>query len=746
MSIRTRLLVLVALATLLPGILVGFRFFQDRESAIAAAVADLSVTAESIAVDLDEKVQGTAQLHYGLARARDLDTRDRPACSGFLSAVREKYPHYTGILTIDPDGALFCDSLRTGRDLDLTDRKYFIDALAAPDGVTLEPAFGRLTGLSVLQIAHPARTDDGELKFVLLASLNLGRFVEAHQHRVPDAEILLVDSRGTVLVWSPPSSPRATAAGTAIADTGLFRLASAQRGAHVGETVGSDGEPQVWALAPASETNPTGLHILVGLPKASLVAAANRRLNEEIVALAIVSLLLFGGVWAAAELGVRRQVGRIAAMASKLGSGDLSARIPPPHPKGELGELMAVLNGAAASLERQHTTIDDLNQKLRQSHKLEAVGQLTGGVAHDFNNLLTIILGNAEALADNLAHDRDLYPLAEVTMRAAERGAELTSRLLAFARRQPLDPKATDINQQIADMDRLLRRALGEHIEIEMIRAGGLWKAMVDSGQLESAILNLCINSRDAMPAGGRLTLETSNAHLDAAYAATQEELEPGQYVMIAVSDTGTGMDRETLLRAFEPFFTTKEVGKGSGLGLSMIYGFAKQSRGHVRIYSEPGQGTTVKLYLPRAGAGDEVPPESPGEAAAESGSEKILLVEDDDLVRDHVRGQLASLGYTVVAVPNGTEALEALRRDDKFDLLFTDVVMPGGMSGRQLAEEAAKLRPAMPVLFTSGYTENAIVHHGRLDRGIQLLAKPYRRSDLALKVRKVLDRNGHDS
>ena len=400
----------------------------------------------------------------------------------------------------------------------------------------------------------------------------------------------------------------------------------------------------------------------------------------------------------------------------------------------------AVLNsleiyaGAVGVLLQRHHVED----QLRQAQRLEAVGQLTGGIAHDFNNLLTIILGNAELLADSLSSDQQLRLLAEMTQTAAERGAELTSRLLAFSRRQALDPKATNVGVLLQGMDPLLRRSLGEQVELEVIHGGGLWPAMVDGPQLESALLNLSINARDAMPDGGRLTIETRNTHLDSSYAADHAEVQPGQYVMIAVSDTGTGMDGDTVARAFEPFFTTKPVGKGSGLGLSMVFGFIKQSQGHVKIYSEPGQGTTVRLYLPRAASAD-TGTEAEESGARQDGQEKILLVEDDDLVRNHVAGQLRDLGYRVVAVSNGADAIEALRQTSDFDLLFTDVVMPGGMNGRELAEMARVLRPALPVLFTSGYTENAIVHHGRLDPGVHLLAKPYRRRDLAAKLRLVL-------
>src|SRR5690606_7212066 len=285
-----------------------------------------------------------------------------------------------------------------------------------------------------------------------------------------------------------------------------------------------------------------------------------------------------------------------------------------------------------------------------------------------------------------------------------------------------------------------LRRTLSENIEIEMVRGGGLWTSEVDPGQLESALLNMAINARDAMPEGGRLTIETANAMLDDIYARAHHEVSAGQYVLVSVSDTGAGMTADIAGQAFEPFFTTKQVGKGSGLGLSMVYGFVKQSGGHAKIYSEPGEGTTIKLYFPRALANGEQQYTLPGESAVTGGREHILVVEDDDLVRNHVISLLGGLGYRVTSTASGAEAMAELRRNVPIDLLFTDVIMPGGMNGRQLADAAQGLRPGLKVLFTSGYTENAIVHHGRLDHGVNLLGKPYRRQELAAKVRKVLD------
>jgi signal transduction histidine kinase/PAS domain-containing protein len=380
-------------------------------------------------------------------------------------------------------------------------------------------------------------------------------------------------------------------------------------------------------------------------------------------------------------------------------------------------------------------------EALRQAQKMEAVGQLTGGVAHDFNNLLTVIMGGLDTIRRCGPEDQArIHRAADMAMQGAQRAASLTARLLAFSRRQPLEPRALDLNALVRDMTELLHRTLGETIELEGVLTPRLWTVEVDQNQVESAVLNLALNARDAMPDGGKLTIETANTVLDETYVATDSEVVPGQYVVISVSDNGLGMDQPLLDRVFEPFFTTKEVGKGTGLGLSMVYGFVKQSGGHVTIYSEPGQGTTVKLYFPRhAGAlqpdrdaAEPVPPEGRRE-------EVILVVEDNDDVRAYSAMILGELGYTVVEAAEADAALAVLRSAQRLDLLFTDVVLPG-RSGRELAEESAILRPDLPVLFTTGYSRNAIVHHGRLDAGVQLLSKPFTYDQLATRVRDVLD------
>ncbi|WP_337186338.1 PAS domain S-box protein [Phenylobacterium sp.] len=384
--------------------------------------------------------------------------------------------------------------------------------------------------------------------------------------------------------------------------------------------------------------------------------------------------------------------------------------------------------------------LEETRRALFQSQKMEAVGQLTGGVAHDFNNLLTVIMGGLDTISRKAGDASRTQRALEMARHAAERAASLTAGLLAFSRKQALQPTPTDLNALVRDMTELLHRSLGEQVELEGVLSSRLWRVEVDQNQLESAILNLAVNARDAMPGGGKLTLETANTYLDAGYAAQDAEVVPGQYVMISVTDSGSGIPADILSKVFEPFFTTKELGRGTGLGLSMVYGFVKQSGGHVTIYSEIGQGTCVKLYLPRYRGADEADPASsdPGRPTAE-GDEVVLVVEDNPDVRAYSVMSLTELGYQVLEAVDAEGALAVLASAQRVDLLFTDVVLPG-KTGRALADEAWTLRPALKVLFTTGYSRNAIVHQGRLDEGVELLPKPFTFEQLASRIREVLD------
>jgi signal transduction histidine kinase/CheY-like chemotaxis protein len=410
--------------------------------------------------------------------------------------------------------------------------------------------------------------------------------------------------------------------------------------------------------------------------------------------------------------------------------------------------LEAAVKERTRELEAENEARRKAEELLRQAQKMEAVGQLTGGVAHDFNNLLTIVVGGLDIIGrqiptlppapavPRIARARDM------ALQGAQRAATLTSRLLAFSRQQALFPQAVDANKLVATTCEFLRRTLGEAVSLETVLAGGLWRTFADPNQLENALLNLALNARDAMPDGGKLTIETSNCYLDQAYIGSlSEPVEPGQYVMIAVADTGVGMDRETTERAFDPFFTTKEIGKGTGLGLSQVYGFVRQSGGHVKIYSELGEGTTVKIYLRRHVGEHELAEDQAKiqDTAHAIGAESILVVEDDEALRDYTTEVLGELGYVVLEARDGPQALQILERHP-VDLLFTDVVMPGGMNGRELADEALRRRPELRVLFTTGYTRNAIVHHGRLDAGVQMIGKPFSFAELSAKVRQLLD------
>jgi PAS domain S-box-containing protein len=393
---------------------------------------------------------------------------------------------------------------------------------------------------------------------------------------------------------------------------------------------------------------------------------------------------------------------------------------------------------------RQQEALEATRVVLAQSQKMEALGQLTGGVAHDFNNLLTVITGAIDMLRRRLqTGERDVDPFIDTAQRGVDRAAALTRQLLAFARRQPLEPKSLIPNDLLGGMVDMLRRILGANIAIETDLADDLWRTFADPNQLENAILNLAINARDAMPRGGKLTIESANVQLDEGYAATHEDLAPGDYAMVAVSDTGSGMTQDIVAKAFEPFFTTKDFGQGTGLGLAQVYGFIKQSRGHVNIYSEPGVGTTVKLYLPRLDA----PPAAERPVATRPPAialreETILVVEDDEDVRAITTQALRDLGYRVLVATDARSALETLEKEAGIDLLFTDVGLAGGINGRELADAAQRRWPQLKVLFTSGYTRNAIFHDGRLDPDVELISKPFNQAALAEKIRRLFNRD----
>lgn len=562
--------------------------------------------------------------------------------------------------------------------------------------------FGSFQGQWMIPVSRRVPDEDGRFAGVAVALLSMERLLDFYDAVRPDdgaVGMLSADSR--VVARSPFE---AQLMGVDITDTSQFiELTNTEVGGRTVDLTYLQNTPRISAFR---NTWNDQLIVYANTSEYAALLDWRRRLVTSI-GIGVLIMVLFMGVSVAIIVVSGRQ--RQTFAAQQLALEELNAR-------------------------------QEVEEQLRQSHKMDALGQLTGGIAHDFNNLLTVILGNIDDVLDSL-HDKPehIRGQAEVIRLAGERAAELTHRLLAFARRQPLDPRATDVNALVTEVKQLLRRTVKENIQIELRVRDDVGNAMVDPHELQNALINLSLNARDAMPEGGKLTIETDNVDVDKEYGE-RNQLIPGSYVVIAVSDTGHGIPADALGRVFDPFFTTKAEGKGSGLGLAMVYGFARQSQGNVKIYSEAGEGTSVRLYLPMAGqtaaAARAITPASDNNPR---GSENILLVEDDDLVRQYAAGSLKGLGYQVTECSNGADALDLIRAGKRFDLLFTDVVLTGGISGKQVAVDAVAMQPGLKVLYMSGYTEDAIVHHGRLDSGVHLLSKPFRLKALAEKLRMVL-------
>ena len=747
MSLRARLLLILSLALLLPAGLMGWRFYQERAEEIEQAQRRLSSLARRIGDEIDTRIQGTAQLQYGLSRANDLDTTDRAACSEFLSAVREEYPQYTGILTIRPDGALFCDSLRTGRQLDLRDREYFKQALTLRGTVALQPTFGRLTGISVLQIAYPVHEGDGPLQYVLLASLNLDKFAAERQREfiTPRPQLLLVDRKGGVLVWAG-EGPNRQAPGTPITDRALLSLATQPNGSAVAETVDAQGQVQVWATDAAQIDRRSGIHVLVGLPKADLVAAANRRLVQDLSFLGLIALLLFAAMWVLAELGIRRPVGRITEMARQLGGGRLDARIPGPYPRGELGGLMAVLNSTANSLQRQRADIEQLGQQLRQSQKLEAIGTLAGGIAHDFNNILGAILGNVALARDDLAADHPAErSLAQIEL-AASRARDLVQQILAFSRQQPPALVTLSLRPLVEDVLGMLQVALPPGISVNTELTDAPLHVRADATQLHRVLMNLCANAWQSLQGqSGQVTVGLALLSPEGAKAAGVAIGDPSALTPIAhlwVRDSGCGIDESTRLRIFEPFFTTKPAGAGTGLGLSVVHGIVLGHGGALTVDSRPEQGSTFHVYLPTVAVDASTPVADAVKLhpAAWSGQgQRVLYVDDDEVMKVLVERLLARAGYRPVCHGSVQQALAAVRNDPTaWDVVVSDYSMPE-LSGVELARQLLAIRPDLPVIVISGYVSDELRLAARAVGVREVIQKQYTLEELGPAIQRAL-------
>jgi len=727
---------------------------------------NLMSSAKILAALVDNEIDTHIAIAATLARSSELREGDLPA---FQAKAAEALSFVPGAwLTVsDPHGQLLLSTLTPpGSSLprhiapEISQRAFETRKPVVAD-LVFGPVSKRYTAFAEIPVFQ-----NGVPQYTLSISLSPDRFFRLIENRFVRGELVGILDRTNRLVARNVDHTERVA--TLAAQGWLDGIAKAREGWTENQTLDGD-----MVLNAYTETRHGWI---VGVSQ--LVKALERPLHSILLTTVLATIIFITLSVTLASLIARhtsRSMAALARAAEAVGRGQAMPNMPQSF--AEAGVIAAALANASAELqargdqlikanadleikvaERTGELMAEMQRRqetestLRQSEKMNAIGQLTGGIAHDFNNMLTVIMGNLDLMQRRL-RSMDLpqaAPLArpvEAALAGARSAAKLTHRLLAFSRQQPLEPTKVDLNALIVGMADMLGRTVGETIRLETVSGAGLWPTFVDANQVENCLVNLTINARDAMPEGGKLTIETANVFLDEAYVAQFGDLKSGQYVLLSVTDTGAGIPADKLDRVFEPFFTTKDPGKGTGLGLAMVHGFIKQSGGHIRIYSEVGEGTTIKLYLPRllessrvvsvpraAEAADEPPRDAqPGET--------VLLVEDDDGVREYAIGILEDLGYRVLAAAGGSDAMRLISPDERVDLLFTDVVLADSMTGRQLADKLVELRPSLPVLFTTGYTRNAIIHQGRLDAGVHLLNKPYTQRDLAGKIRQLLDR-----
>jgi signal transduction histidine kinase/ActR/RegA family two-component response regulator len=718
-SFRSRVLATGAAVVVLVVTLLGYDAWRGYRRAIDDAFRETENLTNVFEESTLRTLQGIDNVLSNLTiGSTKIDLREddiEPRLIGTLVQQLRNFPQVASFGVIDETGSLLASTRPTwDRTLSFSDRDYFyLHRDAAVTGLFVGTLLkSRITGEWLFIVSRKLDKPGGGFGGVVYATMDLAYFASLYAgiNVGANGSVTLLHRDGAILARAPEHDDFI---GQSVASGDFYRehLQRADRGsARTRLAVG-----QRDLILSYRSISPTPLVVAVGFAASDVLADWRRSLTGYLATAAGLLALIAASVILLIH-GRERQAALVEAMRAR--------------------------EQAQREADRM-AQIQRVEEQLHRAQKMEAVGQLTGGIAHDFNNLLMVVLGNLDEVKERMTPADPLRSMVGSAIAAAERGAALTQKLLAFARRQPLRPQPIDCNRTVGDMIELLRRTLGERIEIQVALDPELPPAVADVSQVENALLNLSINARDAMPDGGKVIIETSHVQLDADSAAGNPDIVPGDYVMIAVTDTGTGMTPEVMARAFDPFFTTKEVGKGSGLGLSMVYGFAKQSGGHARIYSEVGQGTTVKLYLPVADQPAVVATPGAASATVERArhDESVLVVEDDALVRDTVTRQLLELGYRVREAATPDIALELLRGREAFSLLFTDVVLPGRIGGRQLADEAQRLRPDLKVLFTSGYTQDAIVHQGRLEKGVSLLSKPYKKEALARAVRQILDR-----
>jgi signal transduction histidine kinase/ActR/RegA family two-component response regulator len=760
-------LVLLALATALPLLLSSYLMFNrlasnERDYIRQSLLVNSKTLAALVDTEIDTHMVIAATLSRSPALASgDLKTFWQEATdvlqlvSGSWITVRSSRGEIL-LSTLVPFGSTFPDSIASSTVLSSFSNK-------APQTSDLEVGADSKRLRAV--VAVPVFENDKPL-YVIEISLAPDRFLALFKDKYTAGEVVGIVDRNHKFVARIPAHD--TRVGTLASEDWRAAMNNAAEGIIENRTVEGD-----WSITGYVPTR-NGWTVGVARLEKSIQSPLRSILwSSFAVSFALAALSFVLAVVIARKVSVG--MGALTQAAHDVGEGKAIANLPTPF--AEANTLANTLQKASTELERRGRALEHANtelehkvqtrtaelktellrreeaeETLRHAQKIETIGQLTGGIAHDFNNMLTVIMGNLDTVQRRMRTIEGTATLnrpIESAQQGARNAAKLTHRLLAFARQQPLEPEALSINSLISGMSDMMSRTVGEQVKIETVLGAGVWLTFADANQLENSLANLIVNARDAMPNGGKLTIETTNTYFDDSYVERLGDVKSGQYVMLSVTDAGTGIDKEKLERIFEPFFTTKGVGKGTGLGLAMVYGFVKQSGGHIRVYSEVGQGTTVKIYLPRHIDIDNVASEP--RVASESldieppqarKGETVLLVEDDHAVREYAVSVLEDLGYRVLIAQNGMEGLSVFKKAKRVSLLFTDVVLGGELNGRQLADAIKKFNPTLPVLFTTGYTRNAIVHHGKLDADVNLLNKPYTQRDLALKVRTVIDEN----
>lgn len=774
MSLLARLCLLVALAVLPALALQVIDQVELREVRQSAATESALRLARLAAGEADRILASARSVLVTVGRLPFVVHEDHAACATFVADLVTQYPYFNSISVLDRGGTPVCTSLPIPEDAAAADPAFLRSALDANDMVIGQYDPGSVTRRPTLPVARRFRGADGEPAGIVTIGLDLQRVPAWFgSEAYPDGSIVLVtDRNGTTIVRLPehgsvgkPVRPDLLAALRRVAPGTIERDIP-------------DGIDRVFGYEPIARPS-AGLGVAVGVPKLAAYAAIERA-NERDFALEIAAAILT--VLAALVGGryfIRRPLRSLVQTAERWQRGDYSARAVLGDPHSEIGQLGSAFDRMAAAVQRRDEELQALNAQLEQrvvertrelsdgnerlraeiaerqqaeaalrnaqaalvqSQKMEAIGRLTGGIAHDFNNYLAAIIGGIDLLQLRLTLAPQDARLLAAARASAERGAALTQQLLAFSRRQALAPQVTDLTQLVSGAADLLRRTLGDHVVVETSLVPDLWPCLIDPNQLESALLNLAINARDAMPEGGQLTLATENVTLDEdAAQAVGRDVRPGAYILISVKDEGAGMPPDVLARAFEPFYTTKEQGRGTGLGLSQVFGFVAQSGGHVQLDSAPGRGTTVRLYLPRhAGSAAARPPETAGPPAIEASGATILIVEDDEGVREFSVGALTDLGYRVLEAPDAATALELLDRHGDITLMFSDIGLPG-MNGRELADEAKRRHPALKVLLTTGYARDAFAPGGVVGAEVHLLPKPFTTAALAAKLDEVI-------